>query len=72
MVHIMGIVKISDELHDEIRKSSNVMSRSINSQAEFWIKIGMLAELNPTLTYHQIIKKQLIKKQLTVAELLHE
>ncbi len=72
MVHIMGIVKISDELHDEIRKSSNVMSRSINSQAEFWIKIGMLAELNPTLTYHQIIKKQLIKEQLTIAELLHE
>ncbi|MEM5527861.1 ParD-like family protein [Gammaproteobacteria bacterium AS21] len=68
----MGIVKISDELHDEIRKSSNVMSRSINSQAEFWIKIGMLAELNPTLTYHQIIKKQLIKEQLTIAELLHE
>ena len=32
---MMGIVKISDGLHEEIRKSSNIMSRSINSQAEF-------------------------------------
>ena len=40
----MGIVKISDELHEEIRKASTTMVRSINSQAEFWIKIGMLAE----------------------------
>jgi hypothetical protein len=68
----VGIVKISDELHEEIRKSSNVMSRSINSQAEFWIKLGMLAELNPTLTYHEVIKKQLLKEKLTIAELLHE
>lgn len=55
----MGIVKISDELHEEIRKSSAVMSRSINSQAEFWIKMGMLAELNPDLTFQQIIQQQL-------------
>ncbi|ATC85250.1 hypothetical protein PARC_a0527 [Pseudoalteromonas arctica A 37-1-2] len=48
------------------------MSRSINSQAEFWIKIGMLAELNPTLNYHEIIKKQLIKEKLTIQDLLHE
>ena len=72
MEHIMGIVKISDELHDEIRKSSKIMSRSINSQAEFWIKIGMLAELNPTLTFHEIIKKQLLKEKLTIFEVLHE
>lgn len=68
----MGIVKISDELHDEIRKSSNVMSRSINSQAEFWIKIGMLAELNPTLTFHEIIKKQLLKENLTLSDAINE
>lgn len=55
----MGIVKISDPLHDEIRKSSNVMSRSINSQAEFWLKMGRLAELNPTLTFNEIIQMQL-------------
>ncbi len=55
----MGIVKISDELHDDLRKASAVMSRSINSQAEFWIKMGMLAELNPTLTFQEIIHQQL-------------
>ncbi|UGA55734.1 ParD-like family protein [Vibrio sp. VB16] len=51
----MGIVKISEELHEEIRKASSVMSRSINSQAEFWIKIGMLAELHPQLSFNQIV-----------------
>ena len=55
----MGTVKISDELHEEIRKASTAMVRSINSQSEYWIKIGMLAELNPTMTYSEIIKEQL-------------
>ncbi len=55
----MGIVKISDDLHEEIRKASSAMVRSINSQAEFWIKIGMLAETNPTLTYTEILREQL-------------
>ncbi|WP_420588421.1 ParD-like family protein [Bacterioplanoides sp.] len=60
----MGILKISDELHEEVRKSSAVMSRSINSQAEFWIKMGMLAELNPDLTFQQIIQQQLKSQNL--------
>lgn len=68
----MGIVKISDELHDEIRKSCCVMSRSINSQAEFWIKMGMLAELNPMLTYHEIIKKQLLKEVVTISGAIND
>ena len=68
----MGIVKISDELHDDIRKSSQIMSRSINSQAEFWMKIGRLAELNPALTFHEIIKNEFLKESLTIAELQHE
>ena len=68
----MGIVKISDKLHDEIRKSCSVMSRSINSQAEFWIKMGMLAELNPTLSFHEIIKKELLKENVTISEAINE
>ena len=40
----MGIVKIEDSLHEEARRASAVMCRSINAQAEFWMKIGMLAE----------------------------
>lgn len=55
----MGIVKISDELHEEIRKASSVMVRSINAQAEYWIKMGMLAEANPELSYSQLVNEQL-------------
>ncbi|MDB6179300.1 ParD-like family protein [Paracoccus sp. Z330] len=55
----MGIVKIGDDLHEELRKSSAVMCRSINAQAEFWMKVGMLAETNPTLPFTQIMAQQL-------------
>ena len=55
----MGIVKIDNDLHDEVRRASTVMCRSINAQAEFWIKIGMLAEANPTLSFNDIMKMQL-------------
>lgn len=47
----MGIVKINDQLHEDIRKASTVMVRSINAQAEYWIKVGMLAEANPGMTF---------------------
>lgn len=55
----MGIVKIDDQLHEDIRKASSVMVRSINAQAEFWIKIGMLAEANPDMSFSQIINEQM-------------
>ncbi|GGD15181.1 ParD-like family protein [Aquisalinus flavus] len=55
----MGIVKIDDELHEQVRRASTVMCRSINAQTEFWIKIGMLAEANPALSFTDIIKIQL-------------
>lgn len=55
----MGIVKISEELHEDIRKASSVMVRSINAQAEFWIKVGMLAEANPTMSFTQIMNEQM-------------
>ena len=48
----MGIVKINDDLHEEIRKSSSVM-------AEYWIKIGMLAEANPSMSFSEIISAQM-------------
>ena len=54
----MGIVKIDGELHEEARTASTVMCRSINAQAEFWMKIGMLAEANPTLSFNDIVKQQ--------------
>ena len=48
----MGIVKISEELHQEARVACKAMSRSINAQAEHWMKIGMFIEANPDLSYH--------------------
>lgn len=56
---LMGIVNIDDELHDQIRKASAVSCRSINAQAAFWIKMGMLCEMNPTLTFNEIVAREL-------------
>ena len=55
----MGIVNIDDDLHDLLRRSSKVAVRSINAQAAYWIKIGMLCETNPTLSFTEIIKREL-------------
>jgi len=55
----MGIVNIEDELHEQLRKASKVAYRSINAQAAFWIKIGMLCELHPQLTFQQIVAREL-------------
>ncbi|RVT99593.1 hypothetical protein EOD42_05810 [Rhodovarius crocodyli] len=64
----MGIVKIDDALHEEVRKASTVMCRSINAQAEFWMKIGMLAEAHPTLSFNELVRRQLAAAQLRVPE----
>ncbi|MCQ4259471.1 ParD-like family protein [Stutzerimonas stutzeri] len=50
----MGIVKISEGMHDNLRVVGNALSRSINAQAEHWLRIGMLAELHPELNHHEI------------------
>lgn len=55
----MGIVNIEDDLHDQLRRASKASCRSINAQAAFWIKIGMLSELSPQLTFQQIVVREL-------------
>jgi len=55
----MGIVNIDDELHDQLRRACTVTSRSINAQANFWIKVGMLCEMNPGLTFQEVVADQL-------------
>lgn len=52
----VGIVKISDELHEATKIMARAMSRSINSQAEYWIRIGKLVEENPSITYVEVLK----------------
>jgi Protein of unknown function (DUF3423). len=55
----MGIVNIEDDLHDQLRRASKVSCRSINAQAAYWIKLGMLAETNPTLSFSEIMQREL-------------
>jgi hypothetical protein len=64
----MGIVKIGEEMHEEVRRASTVMCRSINAQAEFWMKIGMLAEANPGLSFSEIVRMQLAAADALPAE----
>lgn len=64
----MGIVKIGEEMHEELRRASAVMCRSINAQAEFWMKIGMLAEANPGLSFTEIVRMQLAAAEAAPAQ----
>lgn len=50
----MGIVKISDVVHEQVRKASKALDRSLNSQAEHWLKIGMLSELYRDKSYEDL------------------
>ena len=50
----MGIVKISDEIHEQLRIASKALDRSLNSQAEHWLKIGMLSELHRNKSYEEL------------------
>ena len=55
----MGIVHIEDDLHEQVRRASKVSCRSINAQAAYWIKIGMLCETNPGLSFTEIVAREL-------------
>jgi hypothetical protein len=50
----MGIVKISEQMHENLRVAGNALSRSINAQAEHWMRLGMLTEMHPELDYREI------------------
>ena len=58
----MGIVKISEGMHESLRLASTALNRSINAQAEHWMRIGMLAELHPNLD-HSAICRLLIRAE---------
>lgn len=55
----MGIVHIDDELHEQVRRASKVSCRSINAQAAYWIRIGLLCETNPTLSFAELMEREL-------------
>lgn len=59
----MGIVKISDLMHENLRVAGNALSRSINAQAEHWMRVGMLTEMYPDMD-HRDICQMLIRAEL--------
>ncbi|MFI8479979.1 ParD-like family protein [Pseudomonas sp. NPDC078700] len=68
----MGIVNIDDDLHEQMRRAVKVSCRSINAQAAFWIRLGMLSEMNPTLSFNQIICRELDAAGVSVQPLKAE
>lgn len=66
----MGIVSIDEELHDQLRRASKVSFRSINAQAAYWIKIGMLCETNPALTFTEIVEREMSAAGVAVPPLV--
>jgi len=65
----MGIVNIDDDLHDLLRRASKVSLRSINAQAAYWMKVGMLCETNPTLSFTEIMARELSAAGVSVQPL---
>jgi len=59
----MGIVKISDQMHENLRVAGNALSRSINAQAEHWMRVGMLAEMHPEMDHREICQ-MLVRAEL--------
>ncbi|WDZ97031.1 ParD-like family protein [Herbaspirillum sp. WKF16] len=59
----MGIVKISDQMHDNVRIAGSALNRSINAQAEHWMLLGMLSELHPEMNQAEI-SRLLVRDQL--------
>jgi hypothetical protein len=59
----MGIVKISDQMHENLRVAGSALSRSINAQAEHWMRVGMLTEMHPELNHREICQ-MLVRAEL--------
>ena len=68
----MGIVKISEDIHEEVRKASKALDRSLNSQAEHWLKIGMLSELHQDKTFVELRNLLFELEHLTIDKILKD
>ncbi len=68
----MGIVKISEELHESAKIMARAMSRSINSQAEYWMRIGKIVEENPAITYPDVLRILVNQAQLSETDYANE
>lgn len=64
----MGIVNIEDELHEQLRCAAKASCRSINAQAAFWIRLGLLCELNPGLSFQELMARELKAAGVTASD----
>jgi hypothetical protein len=53
-----------------VRLATKVSCRSINAQAAFWLKVGMLAETNPSLSFNEIMARELAAAGVAVPPLV--
>ncbi len=63
----MGIVRINENTHNQLRHAALAMNRSINAQAEHWMRIGALIEAHPHMRYADVIQHML--EQASAAEI---
>ncbi len=68
----MGLVKVSNEIHEQLRIASAVFDRSLNSQAEHWIKIGMLSEVFGDKNYSEIRNYLFQNDDLSLKKMINE
>jgi hypothetical protein len=50
-------------MHENLRVAGSALSRSINAQAEHWMRVGMLVEMHPELN-HREISQLLVQAEL--------
>lgn len=64
----MGIVKISDQLHEMAKQRATALNRSINAQAEHWMRIGKMIEENQEMTYRDVWQRLLREAETAQSE----
>lgn len=64
----MGIVKISDQLHEMAKQRATALNRSINAQAEHWMRIGKMIEENQEMTYRDVWRHLLREAETAPSE----
>lgn len=54
----------------QLRKASKALDRSLNSQAEHWLKIGMLSELNRDKSYEDLRNILFVCDNFSIASII--
>jgi len=47
-------IQLSDEVMNDVKKAANIQRRSMDDQAEFWLRLGRLVETSPQFNYEKV------------------